>query len=83
MGHSQFDDEEHITTTSDERLVHMANQIALFFASQKHEAAVAGCADHIAKFWDPRMRAHIRAHVADGGAGLLPLAKEAVAALKK
>lgn len=83
MSHSQFDDEEHITTSSDERLVIMANQISKFFASQKHDAAVAGMTDHIAKFWDPRMREHIRSHLADGGAGLDPLAKEAIAALKR
>jgi formate dehydrogenase subunit delta len=82
-GHGMFDDEEHITTSSDERLVIMANQIAKFFASQKHDAAVAGCSDHIAKFWDPRMRDHIRSHLADGGAGLDPLAREAIANLKK
>ncbi len=83
MSHSQFDDEEHITTTSHERLVIMANQIAKFFASQKHEAAVHGMCDHIAKFWDPRMRTQIRDHVANGGKGLEPLAKEAIAALQK
>lgn len=83
MSHSQFDDEEHITTSSDERLVIMANQISKFFSSQKHAAAVAGMTDHIAKFWDPRMRENIRSHLADGGAGLDPLAKEAIAALKR
>ena len=83
MSHSQFDDEEHITTTSDERLIYMANQISKFFASQKHDEAVAGMSSHIAKFWDPRMREHIRSHLADGGAGLEPLAKEAIAALQK
>jgi formate dehydrogenase subunit delta len=60
----------------------MANQIARFFISKPHEAAVAGTAKHIADFWDPRMRAHIRAHLAAGGAGLDPIAREAVAALK-
>ena len=83
MSHSQFDDAAHIETTTDERLIYMANQIARFFASQKHDTAVAGCSEHIAKFWDPRMRQHIRAHLAAGGAGLDPLAREAVAALKR
>jgi formate dehydrogenase subunit delta len=84
-GHAEgmFDDEQHIGASSDDRLVTMANQIARFFASQKHDKAVAGAADHIAKFWDPRMRSRIRAHLADGGAGLDPLAKEAVAALTR
>ncbi len=82
-GHSQFDDEPHIETSSGERLVYMANQIAKFFSSQKHDAAVKGMGEHIAKFWDPRMRAHIRAHLAAGGAGLEPLAREAIATLQK
>ena len=83
MSHSQFDDAEHIETTSDQRLIYMANQIAKFFASQKHDKAVEGVRNHIAKFWDPRMREHIRAHLAAGGAGLDPLAKEAVALLQR
>ena len=40
-----------------EKLIMMANQIGTFFASQKGDDAVAGIADHIRKFWDPRMRA--------------------------
>ncbi len=79
MGHSQFDDEEHITTSSDERLVYMANQISRFFAAQPHDKAVKGAAKHIADFWDPRMRKHIHAHLDAGGAGLDPIAREAIA----
>ena len=79
MSHSQFDDEEHITTSSDERLIYMANQISKFFASQKHDAAVEGCRDHIAKFWDPTMLRGIFAHLDKaGGAGLHPVALQAV-----
>jgi len=75
---------DHIATTSDERLVTMANQIARFFASQPGDTAVAGVAQHIADFWDPRMRAHIRAlAAAAGGAGLDPIARAAVERLKK
>lgn len=83
MTHSQFDDEQHITTTGDQRLVYMANQIARFFATQPHEAAVKGVAKHIGDFWDPRMRQMIQKHVAEGGAGLVPLAAEAVTLLRK
>lgn len=70
----------HKTTT--DRLVYMANQIATFFASQPQTAAVAGTREHIEKFWDPRMRAAIAEHVAHGGAGLSPIAKEALEGLK-
>ena len=45
---------------TEERLVYMGNQIAREFAAMG-EGAVAATADHIAKFWDPRMRARILA----------------------
>lgn len=61
-----------------EKLVYMANQISKFFASQGHAVAVAGTADHIEKFWDPRMRKAIFAHLKEGGAGLDPVAHEAI-----
>jgi formate dehydrogenase subunit delta len=66
---------------SPDKLVHMANQIGSFFASQKHDQAVHGIADHITKFWDPRMRTRILDHCAEGGTGLQPLVKEALATL--
>jgi len=65
-----------------DKLVMMANQIAAFFAAQGEERAVPQIADHISKFWDPRMRGEILAHVKQGGAGLAPLAKSALAHLK-
>jgi formate dehydrogenase subunit delta len=68
---------------SPEKLVHMANQIGKFFAHQGEDRAVSGIADHLAKFWDPRMRAAIAAHVASGGGGLDPLVLRAVKSLKE
>ena len=38
------------------KLVYMANQIATFFKSQPAGEAVEGVANHINKFWEPRMR---------------------------
>jgi formate dehydrogenase subunit delta len=67
---------------TDDRLVYMANQIGKFFQSQGHHQAVAGVADHIRKFWDPRMRKAIFAHLDAGGAGLDPNVLEAIASLK-
>jgi len=64
-----------------DKLVYMANQIGKFFASQGQEQAVAGTADHIEKFWDPRMRAAIIAHLKAGGAGLDPVARAAIGSL--
>ncbi len=55
-----------------EKLVTMANQIGAFFASQKGDEAVHSIVDHLKKFWDPRMRAAILAHLEAGGEGLEP-----------
>ena len=66
---------------SPDRLVYMANQIGKFFTSQGREQAAAGTADHIRKFWDPRMRAAIFAHLEAGGAGLDPVVRAALECL--
>jgi len=63
---------------SPDKLVYMANQIGKFFASQGEEAAVPAIADHLVKFWDPRMRQAILAHLAEGGRGLDPVVQKAV-----
>jgi formate dehydrogenase subunit delta len=68
---------------SPDKLVYMANQIGTFFASQGHDQAVAGIADHLRKYWDPRMRATILAHIAAGGAGLDPSVRDAVESLRQ
>jgi formate dehydrogenase subunit delta len=66
---------------SPDKLVYMANQIGKFFAHEGEDKAVAAIADHLAKFWDPRMRSAIAAHVAAGGTGLDPIALRAVGSL--
>lgn len=71
------------TSTSPDRLIYMANQIGDFFNSQGHDHAVAGIAEHIKKFWDPRMRKKIFEHLDAGGAGLKPNVLQAIALLKK
>lgn len=48
---------------SPDKLAYMANQIGKFFQTQKGEDGVASIADHIAKFWDPRMRRDFLAHL--------------------
>lgn len=68
---------------SPDRLIQMANQIGKFFQSQGPGQVVPGVADHIRKFWDPRMRAMILAHLDAGGAGLDPQVRDAIEALKK
>jgi formate dehydrogenase subunit delta len=66
-------------------LVKMANQIGQFFHSYPdQEEAVAEVAAHIRRFWEPRMRHAIIAHM-DHGAdhGLLPIVIEALHRLKQ
>ena len=68
---------------SPDRLIYMANQIGKFFASQGAGKAVPGIAEHIKKFWDPRMKSAILAHLDKGGEGLEPAVRDAIATLKK
>jgi formate dehydrogenase subunit delta len=66
---------------SPEKLVYMANQIAKFFAHRSEEQAVFNTADHLRKFWDPRMRKEIVDYVERGGSGLQPIVLKAVRSL--
>ena len=67
-----------MSASSSDTLVRMANQIADFFKVQSETDAVAGTADHISRFWDPRMRSQMAKHLAHGGDGLNPIALKAV-----
>jgi formate dehydrogenase subunit delta len=60
------------------KLVTMVNQIAAFHRRQPQEEAATEVAAHLGRFWEPRMRKAIQAHLAAGGAGLSPIAKRAV-----
>ncbi len=65
-----------------ERLVTMANDIGNYFASEPdRDAGIAGVANHLVKFWDPRMRRQIVDHLASGGAGLSDIARAGVGRL--
>jgi len=61
----------------DDDLIRMANQIAAFFAPYSEEEAVAGITDHIAKFWEPRMRKQLLAIAAEAK-GIDPLVARAL-----
>jgi formate dehydrogenase subunit delta len=67
---------------STDKLVYMANQIGKFFAGQGPDIAVSGTAEHIKKFWDPRMRAAIFAYLEEGGAGLDANVRQAIENLR-
>jgi formate dehydrogenase subunit delta len=53
-------------------MLRMANQIASFFNGSGPEVAVKDSAEHINKFWEPRMRIALLAHLEGGGEGLDP-----------
>ena len=59
------------------KIVRMANQIGTFFHSKPHDEGVEGVAEHINKFWEPRMRRHFFEVIDAGGEGLLPIVIEA------
>jgi formate dehydrogenase subunit delta len=65
----------------DTDIVRMANQIAAQFRHLPEPAAAEALAGHLRTFWDPRMRAALGRHLADGGAGLDPEVRAAATLL--
>jgi formate dehydrogenase subunit delta len=65
-----------------QKLVYMANQIGKFFTAQDKEAAPEKIADHLKRFWDPRMRRAILEYIDAGGGGLDPDPRSAVEKLR-
>ncbi len=64
---------------SDNHLVKMANDIGNFFrAEPDREDAISGIANHIGKYWTPRMREKLIGQWRGGEAGLDELPLEAV-----
>jgi formate dehydrogenase subunit delta len=68
---------------SPDKLIYMANQIGAFFKSQGESRAPAGIADHINRFWEPRMRSAILAYWETGGEKLDPAVRDAMKAVKR
>lgn len=67
-----------------EHLIHMANRIGQFFeAFPDQTQARAGIAQHIAKFWAPRMREELLAHVDASSSSLSPLSPLVMAAVQE
>lgn len=63
-----------------ENLIHMANRIGEFFEAMpdRHEAA-EGIAQHLRRYWEPRMRRELLAHMQQRqGQGLTPLVLDAL-----
>ena len=68
---------------SADKIVRMANQIALFMETKPHAEGVTGLAGHINDFWEPRMRRQFFALIDAGGAGFRPLVLEAASSVRR
>jgi len=65
-------------------LVTMVNEIAAFFAGEDPGKAAENVANHLRRYWDPRMRKQIVEHTtSNDGEGLSPVAKAGVALLPR
>ena len=71
-----------MTAETQARLITMANQIARNFEALGPDHAVAATADHLVKFWDPRMKAQIVALAASDTESFEPITALAVAQLR-
>jgi formate dehydrogenase subunit delta len=65
---------------SPEKLIKMANQIGDFFATMPdQEQAAKDVADHLNKFWAPRMRENLLNHIQlSGDDELKPMMRKAI-----
>jgi formate dehydrogenase subunit delta len=65
-----------------QKLIQMANQIGDFFdAMPDHEEALTGIANHLQRFWEPRMRRQLLASLDQGNAAdLNPVVVSAIRA---
>lgn len=62
----------------EKKLIRMGNQIATFFSSQNDSNAALGVAEHINKFWDPRMRKQLFEIADQSTDGFQPLLVDAL-----
>ena len=61
-----------------QHLVDMVNEIAAFFVGEDPGKAPENVANHLRRYWDPRMRKQITEHARSGGEGLSQVAKQGV-----
>lgn len=55
---------------SPEKMVHMANQIAIFFKTQPGDDQAERVAGHLKDFWEARMREQLLDYIGADGSGL-------------
>jgi formate dehydrogenase subunit delta len=68
---------------SPDKLIYQVNQIATFFRSKPHAEGVAGVANHLNRYWEPRMRRQFFSMIEAGGKGFDPLVIEAAPAVRR
>ena len=68
---------------SPDKLIYMANQIAIFMESKPHAEGMAGLASHINDFWEPRMRRQFFDMLDAGDTRFRPLVAEAAASIHR
>ena len=73
----------HDSTSTEDKLIRMANQIATFFHTQPKSEAVEGVSNHINLFWESRMRAQLFDILEKEDNGLDPLVIEAAPHIRK
>ena len=73
-------DDTHVMSTTD-RLVYMAHQIARNIATLGEAKAAKALAEHLTRFWDPRMKAQIIAIARANPERLSPMVAAAIAQL--
>jgi formate dehydrogenase subunit delta len=62
--------------------IRMINNIAAHFSYLRAEQAAAAVADHVKRFWDPRMKQRLLLLVASDTRDLTPVAASAAALLR-
>jgi formate dehydrogenase subunit delta len=71
-----------VSTAKVDKLVRMANQIGDFFGPMGEEAATRGVANHLNRFWTPKMIRELVEHADSVHNGLSSVTARAVMALK-
>ena len=66
-----------------DKLVRMANQIGAFFAPMPEEKGAEGAANHLKRYWTPKMIDEMIASFDTGASGLNATASRAVQHLKQ
>lgn len=68
---------------SPDKMVRMANQIAVFMELKPGKQGLDGLALHISDYWEPRMRNQLFDLIAAGGAGLHPMVLQAAPQIRR